>query len=69
MVRVQGAIIAMSGELNLEFKLVTLHRHTTNPTVSPDAWSSPHAIWGAVRQLPGLDHFMGFLAHDAVVAH
>jgi hypothetical protein len=62
MVGILGVIIAVSGELNLEFKLVTLHRHTTNRAVSPDAWSSPATLRGAVRQLPGLDHFAGFLA-------
>lgn len=36
MILVQGVIIAVPCVLNLEFKLVTLHRHITNRAVSPD---------------------------------
>jgi len=62
LIRVQAGIIAGTGELDLEFNLVALHRHTTNRAVSADAWPSPRAVWAAVRELPGLDHFAGFLA-------
>ena len=36
MVLVQGAVVAVSGEFDLEFKLVTLDQHITNRAVSPD---------------------------------
>jgi hypothetical protein len=37
MVLVQGAIVAVSGEFDLEFKLVTLDQHITDRAVSPDS--------------------------------
>jgi len=48
MVLVQAAIIPASGELNLEFDLAGLHRHTTNRAVSAGTWPAPHAVWAAV---------------------
>src|SRR6266850_2679250 len=48
MIRAVSGIIAVPGELDLEFELVALHGRTTNRAVSADPWPAPHAVWVAV---------------------
>jgi hypothetical protein len=62
MVRVEAGIIAVPGELNLEFKLVALYGRITNRAVSADAWPTPHAVWVTFGELPTVDHCAGLLA-------
>jgi len=61
---VQTGVVAVTGELNLELHLVSLHRHAAHRTWSADAWPTPSPIRPTTREFSVLDYLASDLAKN-----
>jgi hypothetical protein len=64
---VQARIIAVAGELNLEFQLVLRDRQTTDRALGSDAGTAPRPVGSAAWQVSRLNNSAGFVAEGIFV--
>jgi hypothetical protein len=53
---VEPWVIALMGELHLEFHLVRVHRQVADRARGADSWPAPGAVRSAVREVPDVQY-------------